>query len=89
MIFISHQLAVIAQLSQRRSHVPRPDASRPGTADVSPLPSTHTMLLLAAHPSVEARRSRHSAAFQGEILPGQIERLPFPESMQLRRGDAR
>jgi hypothetical protein len=47
------------------------------------------MLLLAAHPSVEARRSRHSAAFQGEILPGQIERLPFPESMQLRRGDAR
>ena len=68
MIFISHQLAVIAQLSQRVAVMYLGRIVETGdTSDVFAAPKhPYTMLLLAAHPSLDAERGRRSAAFQGE-----------------------
>jgi peptide/nickel transport system ATP-binding protein/oligopeptide transport system ATP-binding protein len=69
MVFISHQLAVIAQLAQRVAVMYLGRIVEIGaTADifVSPM-HPYTGLLLAAHPSVDAPHRRRAPAFEGEI----------------------
>jgi oligopeptide/dipeptide ABC transporter ATP-binding protein len=69
MIFISHQLAVIAQLAQRVAVMYLGRIVETGaTADVFVTPAhPYTELLLAAHPSMDAPDRHRSPAFQGEI----------------------
>jgi oligopeptide/dipeptide ABC transporter ATP-binding protein len=69
MIFISHQLAVIAQLSQRVAIMYLGRIVEIGTtADVFSAPQhPYTALLLAAHPSIEAPVRRRSSAMPGDL----------------------
>jgi oligopeptide/dipeptide ABC transporter ATP-binding protein len=69
MIFISHQLAVIAQIAQRVAIMYLGRIVEMGdTGDVFVSPRhPYTALLLAAHPSVDVPGPRRSPAFTGEI----------------------
>ena len=69
MIFISHQLAVIAQLAQRVAIMYLGRIVEIGTtADLFASPKhPYTELLLSAHPHADAPDRRHAPTFQGEI----------------------
>ncbi len=69
MIFISHQLAVIAQLAQRVAVMYLGRIVEVGdTYEVFTNPQhPYTALLLAAHPTVEQTRHRSAPVLQGEI----------------------
>lgn len=69
MVFISHQLAVMAQLAQRVAVMYLGRIVEIGdTVDVFAAPRhPYTALLLAVHPSIDAPQRRRSPTFQGEM----------------------